>query len=168
MDDEWHTWQAAPLAWYRVWKKKMVQRVTFESQTEEEIVFPLLAALEPLPDVSGAAGFREELWITIDDDRFALHLPLGYQFTDDAKALVFSQALGQYQVATSAKQNLVYAVVPVEQFDRDSIIIAQILAQAARLFFQALTTASTPSQMRGAAEVFSKHVEAALEDGQEL
>jgi hypothetical protein len=165
MDDAWHAWQAAPLSWYRVWKKKMVQRITFETSAEEAIVFPLLGAFEPLPDVSGTAGFREEVWIVVEDDRFSLRVPLGYRFSEVEKQQAFDRPLAQFGMSTGVEQSLVYVNVPIEQFDRTSIIASQTLARGARLFFQGLTAATTSRQIEGAAEVFTRHCQLALDEG---
>src|SRR5215212_4781811 len=84
MDDVWHEWNAAPHSWYRVRNKKMVQRVTFDSPQEAEVLLPLVHSLEPLPELAQASGFREEITVRLLDDSLWFVIPLGYAFKEPA------------------------------------------------------------------------------------
>ncbi len=69
-DGAWHGYETDSRAWYRV-VGKVVQRVRLE-EGEEASLLGLFDRLAPLPKKVFKEGFREELTLRIDDDRYTL------------------------------------------------------------------------------------------------
>jgi len=69
-DGTWHPFAEEPGMFYRV-SGKIVQRVRFEADEREDLL-RLFDVFEPLPARVLKEGFREELRILIEDDRYLL------------------------------------------------------------------------------------------------
>lgn len=151
MDDEWHPFASTPHSWYRVWRKKIVQRVNFVDEKEEKILFDLIAAIEPLPELATVSGFREELNITLTDDRFWLTLPVGYE---PPHLESIQKALLEFGIRCQIKEGLLYAFLPIDSLSREALVLAQSTLVSLRLFFQAVLPSPNPQTIYAALEGF--------------
>lgn len=155
-DGQWHTMAATPLAWYRVGKSRIVQRVNFESDLEQETLFPLISQVDPLPDLASVTGFREELKIEMRGDDFFVVLPLGYS---PARRDELEGTLSEYGVEIREIESLIYAYVPLITIERDELIHSQGVLTAVRLFYQAILKSSTTVEANAAESAFRASIE---------
>jgi hypothetical protein len=118
MDDDWHPFESTPNAWYRVWHKKLVQRVNFADSHEEAQLLPLVREIEPLESMGRVGGFREEMEVTATDDGFAAIVPLGYVPDDKAQ---LERSLGSNNMQLATEGNLASVRIPFETLDRASL-----------------------------------------------
>ena len=132
MDGEWHPFHSTPLAWYRVWRKRLVQRSNFVDENEERIILPLLQSLEPLKRISGTMGFRDELNVILVDDRLEVVAALGY--ASDTLADLRS-ALSSLGISVSVDENIITARVPIEELTSEALSTARARLVEARLMF---------------------------------
>jgi hypothetical protein len=134
MDDEWHPFESTPHAWYRVWHKKLVQRVNFRDFAEQEQLLPLIRPIEPLESMGRTGGFREEMEVRIHGDGFAVVVPLGYAPEDPAE---FIRSLKSNNLQLSVEGNLASVVIPIEVLDHDSLAEARVRLALARQLYDA-------------------------------
>ncbi|HWF43256.1 MAG TPA: hypothetical protein VG537_01315 [Candidatus Kapabacteria bacterium] len=152
-DGAWHPFQSTPFAWYRIWKKRLVQRVNFENADEEELLLPFVQRLEPLPEMATTTGFREELTIRSknkrlgDENAFEVVISLGYEspFIEEMRT-----TLGSYQITLSPEGPLLFAHLPLTVLTTEELTQAQEQILAVRLFFQAVTTSDSPRAFEAA------------------
>ena len=132
MDDEWHPFESTPHAWYRVWRKRLVQRVNFADALEEVQLLPLMRTVEPLEFMGRTGGFREEMEVLIQSEGFAVVGPLGYA-PEDLPDL--ERLLRPNKMSVSVKGNLANVIIPFETLDHDSLAeVRERLALARQLY----------------------------------
>jgi hypothetical protein len=156
-DGLWHPMATTPLAWYRVGKGRVVQRVNFESDEEQETLFPLISEVDPLPDLASVAGFREELKIEMQGDDLFVVLPLGYA---PANMEVLESTLGEYGIELRDRDTLLFAYVPLITVDRAELIRSQSVLTSVRLFYQAVLKSTALSEANAAVHAFRTSIEA--------
>jgi len=137
MDEAWHEFTATPLSWYRVWKKKLIQRVTFASSEEEGLLLPLVQTLEPLPDISPSTGFREEIALELADDKLLSRGILGYSLGDEKDKLL-KKGLKQFRIELREEDRVLKTTVSLLTLDHPSIKESQMRQEVAKLCYQTL------------------------------
>jgi hypothetical protein len=142
MDGEWHPFASTPHSWYRVWKKKLIQRVAFRDQAEEDRLLEQITPLEPLEDLVQTAGFREEIDIEELDRGLALIGLLGYPTQIDKR---MGPLLKRNGMALVEKEGLLFIAVPVSALEKPIVMSAQERLAAARMFYQAITMHGSPA-----------------------
>lgn len=141
MDGEWHPFASAPHSWYRVWKKKLVQRVTFRDQAEEDSMLERISRLEPLETLVQTAGFREEIDIEesegTSDGPGGLSLigMLGYPTSVDKRMTPLLKRNGMQMIE---KEGLLFVAVPVRGLDTPTVMQAQEKLATAKMLYQAI------------------------------
>jgi hypothetical protein len=131
-DDEWHPFESTPNAWYRVWHKRLVQRVNFEDAAEAEQLLPLVRKIEPLESMGRTGGFREEMEIRVTPAGFAAMIPIGYT-PEDLKA--FERTLARHKMLAEIQGNLLTIMIPFETLDHESLVeVRERLALARQLY----------------------------------
>lgn len=148
MDDAWHPFASSPLSWYRVWRKKIVQRATFENEREEAELLPQMSTIEPLPDLASVSGFREELAIVYRDSSLFVRLPLGYAPSAFAE---FERALRTLHIRSETEGELIFALLPLDALTREALLAVTEQQMAVRLYFQAVTAAGVDARALEAA-----------------
>ena len=132
MDDAWHEFESMPHAWYRVWRKRLVQRVNFRDSDEEMQLLPMIRTIEPLESMGRTGGFREEMEIRMMDDRFAVVVPLGYIPKAPSR---LERLLSSSNMTLSTDGNLASVVIAFDVLDHDSLTEArERLALARQLY----------------------------------
>ena len=152
-DGVWHPFQSAPLSWYRVWKKRLIQRVNFANSDEENLLLPLVEQIEPLPEMATVTGFREELNVAIRDDTYRVTIPLGYEPPNIADV---RKTFGSFNILLSLEENLLYAHLPLVTLTTADLTEAQSQISALRLFFQAATISEDKNSLEAARKGFEK------------
>ena len=153
MDNEWHPFESISHAWYRVWNKRMVQRLNFENSGEEEKYLHFFQNVQPLKDTASVTGFREEIQIIEKDDALHVTFPLGYEPSNlDA----IRKYLLKHRIQLSSKEQLLYAEIPISTLSNPELDRAQSVIVALRLFFQAVISGSGNSALNAAADGFEK------------
>lgn len=135
MDEAWHPFASTPHSWYRVWKRKLVQRVTFRDQVEEDGMLEKMADLEPLEDMVQTAGFREEIDIEELEQGLVLIGLLGYPTQVDKR---MGPLLKRHSMRLIEKEGLQFIAVPVADLQKPQIMMAQERLLSAKLLFQAI------------------------------
>ncbi len=134
-DGEWHPSETNPHAWYRVWRKRLVQRATFEDEREKALLLPALYTLEPV-ELASTGGFREELTIRITDDRLEVALPLGYRESVSDALLHSFKAHG---ITFTEEDGLLVAHLPFESLTTEDLTNVQERMVEVREAFQQTT-----------------------------
>jgi hypothetical protein len=157
MDEAWHPFQSTPLAWYRVWKKKIVQRLNFSSQQEQEMFLERFQNIPPLPEMATVSGFREELSMHLDGETLYAEVPLGYA-PDHVEDL--SAFLSEYGINLRPEEQLLYARIPIPELTIEELARAQEAIVGVRLYFQAASQGSDASTREAARNAFRQMVAA--------
>lgn len=137
MDEQWHPFSATPMSWYRVWKKKLIQRATFESDAEQETLFPMLMTLPPIENLSLEGGFREELHFELRDDQLYLVIMAGYALSEEKNELL-QPLLRMWGGVYEERDTLAFLAKELADFAPEYISEAQRYLEAMRLCYQAL------------------------------
>jgi hypothetical protein len=153
MDNEWHSFESTPYAWYRVWNKRLVQRVNFDNEDEEKKLLPLIQNITPLQELASVTGFREEIQVVWEADALFVTLPLGYE---PANIEAIRKKLKQYGIRLVDLDKLLYARIPIEAVTKAELENAQSKIVAVRLFFQAASLSADARTMNAATEGFDK------------
>jgi hypothetical protein len=132
-DGNWHPFTSTPHSWYRVYGRKVIQRVSFSDAREAEMLFPLVQDLVPLQAIERQAGFREEIDIQLLDQGPALMVLLGYDSVDIGK---LTARLRRDGIVLLPKDQLLYAAILLDSISQESLVLAQEKASAVRLLFQ--------------------------------
>lgn len=135
MDGEWHPFASTPHSWYRVWKRKLVQRVTFRDQIEEDSLLEKMADLEPLEEMVQTAGFREEIDIEELESGLALIGLLGYPTQVDKR---FGPLLKRNGMSLTDKEGLLFIAVPVDSLLKEDVMRSQEKLMTVKMLFQAI------------------------------
>lgn len=131
-DSNWHAFESTPHAWYRVWHKRLVQRVNFANSEEETQLLPLVRTIEPLESMGRTGGFREEMEIQITENGFAAVVPVGYAPADPTR---LEREFTANKINLRIEGNLATAVIPFERLDLESLVeVRERLALARQLF----------------------------------
>ena len=152
-DGSWHPFQSALYSWYRVWKKRLIQRVNFANSDEENMLLPLVEQIEPLPEMATVTGFREELNVTVGDETYRVTIPLGYEPPNIADV---QKTFSSYNISLSLEGNLLYAHLPLAALTTADLTEAQSQLSAVRLFFQAATMSEDKNSLEAARKGFEK------------
>jgi hypothetical protein len=136
MDGEWHPFSSTPHSWYRVWKQKLVQRVTFRDQTEEDSMLERISQLEPLETMVQTAGFREEIDIEeTETGGLALIGLLGYPTSVDKRTAPLLKRNGMSLIE---KEGLLFIAVPLSGVETAVVMSAQEKLATAKMLYQAI------------------------------
>lgn len=136
-DGAWHPFASTPRSWYRVFRKKIIQRITFDSPEEEAELFPRLQDLEPLEGIMRSAGFREDIDIQLMEEGPSLIVLLGYEVPGMD---LMTKRLKRDAVTVSLTDRVISLAVRLEAIDQREIVKAQEKALAARMLYQSLQT----------------------------
>jgi hypothetical protein len=135
MDGEWHPFASAEHSWYRVWKRKLVQRVTFRDQAEEDSMLERISQLEPLETMVQTAGFREEIDIEERESGLALIGMLGYPTSVDKR---MGPLLKRNGMLLAEKEGLLFVAVPLAGVETPTVMSAQEKLATAKMLYQAI------------------------------
>jgi hypothetical protein len=136
MDGEWHPFASTEHSWYRVWKRKLVQRVTFRDQNEEDAMLERISQLEPLETLVQTAGFREEIDIeATEKGGLSLIGMLGYPTSVDKRTAPLLKRNG---MALVEKEGLLFISVPLSALDTPTVMSAQEKLATAKMLYQAI------------------------------
>ncbi len=135
MDGEWRPFSTTPHSWYRVWKQKLVQRVTFRDQAEEDSMLERISQLEPLETMVQTAGFREEIDIEETEQGLALIGLLGYPTSLDKRTAPLLKRNGMRLIE---KEGLLFIAVPMTGVEKPIMMSAQEKLEMAKMLYQAI------------------------------
>jgi hypothetical protein len=138
MDEVWHPSNASPLSWYRVWHKRMIQRVQFESVAEEQSLLPRLGQFEPVAERSGVEGFREQLVLESTERGMMIVSLLGYPITETESNHAFEHAIEAVGNTTQVRNSLLFLLTPLPELSSKSVIKSEELITHIKLLYQAL------------------------------
>ena len=158
-DGAWHRFNTVTLSWYRVWQKRLIQRIQFDSQSEESEFLPRLPKFEPLAEITSGGGFREELVLRWSESGPSMTALLGYPFKDGTSSDKFDTALGQFDIHSERSEGLLFCVIGLRDFEKKEIEAKQSILLSAKLLYDALLRGERASN---AIAVFQRQVLAEL------
>lgn len=136
MDGEWHPFSSTPHSWYRVWKRQLVQRVTFRDQAEEDAMLSQISQFEPLETMVQTAGFREEIDIeATEKGGLSLIGMLGYPTSVDKRTTPLLKRNGMSLIE---KEGLLFVGVPLSDLETSVVMSAQEKLETAKMLYQAI------------------------------
>jgi len=143
-DGSWHPFSTTPHSWYRVWQKKLIQRVQFESEAEESEFKDRMDHFEPLPEIATEEGFREELVLHSSENGLTIRTMLGYPISEEAFAHIFNVTLSSVGLGSEVIEGLLFLITPVEEFRTEIVAKKQEVILGGRLLYTALSRGENP------------------------